>query len=116
MELERLTILREAELIDNEAFEKVQVIIEKIGREFSLDLNTETGQMFITHISMAIMRIKNNEDTTSIENSIYEDIKESEHFPKALKFADIIEEIIEYNVPKNEKEYLIINGCLLMEE
>ena len=114
--MERLDILLEAELIDHEAYEKVKKIVNKITAELSLDLNTETGQMFITHVSMAIMRIKNNEATTNVENDIYTEIQESENFENALKFAKIIEDIIEYEIPKNEKEYLVINGCLLMEQ
>ena len=116
METERLDILVEAELIDQETYEKVKKIVDEVSRKFSLDLSTETGQMFITHVSMAIMRIKNNEATTNVENTVFEEIKESENFENALKFAEIIENIIEYEIPKNEKEYLVINGCLLMEQ
>jgi transcriptional regulatory protein LevR len=116
MEMERLDILIEAELIDQEAYEKVKKIADEITKEFSLDLHTESGQMFITHISMAIMRIKNNEAATNVENAVYEEIKESENFEEALRFAKIIEEIVEYEIPKNEMEYLVINGCLLMEQ
>ena len=116
MEMERLDILVEAELIDQETYGKVKKIADEVSREFALDLNTESGQMFITHVSMAIMRIKNNEATTNVENAIFAEIKESENFDNALKFAEIIEEIIEYEIPRNEKEYLIINGCLLMEQ
>ncbi|MBP9477637.1 MAG: PRD domain-containing protein [Sebaldella sp.] len=115
METERLVILRDAEMIDNEAFEKTEKIIEVISKEFSLDLGSEIGQMFITHVSMAIMRIKNGDITSTVENVIFEEIKESENFENAQKFADIIADIIEHEIPKNEKEYLIINGCLLME-
>ena len=64
METERLVILRDAEMIDNEAFEKTEKIIEVISKEFSLDLGSEIGQMFITHVSMAIMRIKNGDIIT----------------------------------------------------
>ena len=116
MDMERLDILVEAELIDQETYEKVKKIVDEVSREFFLYLSTETGQMFITHVSMAIMRIKNNEATTNVENTIFEEIKESENFENALKFAEIIENIIEYEIPKNEKEYLVINGCLLMEQ
>ncbi len=116
MATERLVILKEAELIDNEAYEKTEKIIETVSREFSLDLESEIGQMFITHVSMAIMRIKNGDITSNVENEIYEEIKESKNFEKAQKFSDIIAEIIEHEIPKNEKEYLVINGCLLMEE
>lgn len=116
MEMERLDILAEAELIDQEAYDKVKKIISEVTEEFSLDLNTESGQMFITHVSMAIMRIKNNEATTNVENAVYEEVKESENFENALKFAEIIERIIEHDIPRNEKEYLVINGCLLMEQ
>ena len=116
METERLDILVEAELIDQETYEKVKKIVNEVSREFSLDLSTESGQMFITHVSMAIMRIKNDEAAADIENSVYEEIRESENFINALRFAEIIEEIIEYEIPKNEKEYLVINGCLLMEQ
>ena len=116
MESERLLILREAELIDQETFEKVSKIMKAVIDRFGLDLESENGQMFITHVSMAVMRIKNNEATVVMENEIFEEIKESIHYNDALKFSEIIEEIIEYNVPKHEKEYLIINGCLLMEK
>ena len=116
METERLDILVEAELIDQETYEKVKRIMNEVSEEFTLDLSTESGQMFITHVSMAIMRIKNNEATTDVENAIFEEIKESENFENALRFAEIIENIIEYEIPKNEKEYLVINGCLLMEQ
>ena len=113
METERLDILVEAELIDQETYEKVKRIMNEVSEEFTLDLSTESGQMFITHVSMAIMRIKNNEATTDVENAIFEEIKESENFENALRFA---ENIIEHEIPKNEKEYLVINGCLLMEQ
>ena len=116
METERLDILVEAELIDQETYEKVKRIMNEVSEEFTLDLSTESGQMFITHVSMAIMRIKNNEATTDVENTIFEEIKESENFENALRFAEIIENIIEHEIPKNEKEYLVINGCLLMEQ
>ena len=116
METERLDILVEAELIDQETYEKVKRIMNEVSEEFTLDLSTESGQMFITHVSMAIMRIKNGDITSNVENEIYEEIKESKNFEKAQKFSDIIAEIIEHEIPKNEKEYLVINGCLLMEE
>lgn len=115
MLIQRLDILKESQVIDEDAYSKTKKIIGKIIDEFLLDLDTEVGHMFVTHVSMAIMRIKNGEVSTTIENSVYEDIKESENFKSALKFADIVSEIIEYNVPKNEREYLVINACLLME-
>ena len=59
--------------------------------------------------------LKNGDITSTVENVIFEEIKESENFENAQKFADIIADIIEHEIPKNEKEYLIINGCLLME-
>ena len=101
METERLDILVEAELIDQETYEKVKRIMNEVSEEFTLDLSTESGQMFITHVSMAIMRIKNNEATTDVENAIFEEIKESENFENALRFAEIIENIIEHEIPKN---------------
>ena len=52
----------------------------------------------------------------SMISAIFEEIKESENFENALRFAEIIENIIEHEIPKNEKEYLVINGCLLMEQ
>lgn len=117
MELEfRLKILKDSNQISEDTYENVIKIISIIRQNYNIDISEENGGMFITHIAIALERIKINEsvEANNIDEDIYEEILKNEHFEKCKAITNEIQEEININIPEGEERFIIMHLCTMI--
>lgn len=114
MELDmRLDILKQANQIDEDIHSKLKAVIEMINKKYGIKLNEENGAMLITHLSIALMRIKNKKLVDNADEGIFNEIKCSEFFNISNEVIQDIENIIHMEIPKCEKNFIAMHLCTL---
>lgn len=112
---QRLEILRDSETIDRKTYDTMVEVIKMFKKEYGITLTEENGAMLITHLSMAIMRIKKGAPVDKMNLDVYNEIMESEYFEKSKKMYESLEKVLEMEMPEDEKKYMIVNMCLLLD-
>ena len=93
-------------------------IINVFKNKYNIVLTEENGSILITHLAMALVRIKNNQDIkdiNKIDNSVYEEVIESEYFQTANNIYKDLEYISRVSIPENEKKYILVNICVILD-
>jgi transcriptional regulatory protein LevR len=117
MELDiRLQILKDAGQISEEVFESLKTVIKMFKDNWDIALTEENGAMLITHLSVAMKRIKEGQVIEGIDSEIYEQIESNENFSKSKQiFQDIIKSA-NIEIPKNEETFIMMHLCTLLQE
>jgi transcriptional regulatory protein LevR len=117
MELDdRLIILRDAKQIDEDIYSKILKIISMVKDEWSIELKEENGAMLITHLCIALQRIKNKNVVEKIDEDIYEEIKKNIYYEKGRQLLRDMEDEIGFLIPDCEKNFIIMHLCVLFEK
>ncbi|QQO10910.1 PRD domain-containing protein [Breznakiella homolactica] len=117
MELDtRLELLLSSGTISEEVVETVRKVIQRMNHHWKIPLTEENGSRLITHLSVALMRLKRHENIRAMEPGTYEEFKNTPVFPKAQEIADDIIAFTGIEIPESEREYLNANVCLILED
>ncbi|MBU3145821.1 PRD domain-containing protein [Clostridium sp. CF012] len=117
MELDiRLGILKDAGQIDEDVYRNVIKVISIFRDRWSIDLKEENGAMLITHLSIALQRVKNNCPVEKIDEEIYEEVKQNQYFQTSEKALRSIKSEMNMDIPESEKSFLIMHLCALFEK
>lgn len=111
----RLELLKKANQIDEEVFIAMAGVIDLFKNNWNVELTEENGQMMITHLSMALMRVKKSLPVNEIDEEVYADVKESEFFIQAREILEDMMEILPVKLPESEKKYMLVNNTLILE-
>ncbi|TDT61329.1 PRD domain-containing protein [Fonticella tunisiensis] len=111
----RLQILKDADQISLENYDAIIKVIEIFERELNIKLTEENGAMFITHLAIAFERIKKGEMVEDINDTIYEEIKNSSRFTSSEKFLELLEKELNIEIPESEKTFIMMHLCVLFE-
>ncbi|TXJ14283.1 PRD domain-containing protein [Brachyspira aalborgi] len=112
---DRLEILENSSVIDSDIKVSMLKIISVFKDKYKIILTEENGSMLITHISMALVRIRSNQDIKEIDNSAYEEVIDSEYFQEANNIYKDLENILNIPIPEYEKKYILVNICVILE-
>lgn len=117
MELDtRLGILKDAGQIDDEVYKNVIKAISILHKSWGIELKEENGAMLITHLCIALQRIKDKCPVEEIDEELYKDIKIDKYFKTCEKaFIDIKSEI-NMDIPESEKSFLMMHLCVLFDK
>ena len=112
----RLGILKEAGVINNEIYEKLTLLIKYLGEKWEIHLTESNGGMFITHLSMALKRIEENENVSNIDERVFQEVLKSEKFEEIQEiYNDIEKNVFIEKLPEEEKKYILVNLLLIKE-
>lgn len=112
----RLIILRDSGQIDEEIYDKTLSIISLFKHKWNIGLTEENGAMLITHLCIALQRVKNNCPAEKNDEELYKEVKLNQHFEICEKaFNDIMEEI-NMDITESEKSFLMMHLCVLFEK
>lgn len=111
----RLQILRDAGQLSEESYEGILRVIEMFQRNLNIKLTEENGAMLITHLAVAVERIKKNETVEGIDASLYEEIKNSSRFKDAASTVKLLEGELGIEIPGKEETFIIMHLCVLFE-
>lgn len=111
----RVDILNGAGAICDKTKEVMYGVINMFQEKHNIVLTEENGAMMVTHLSMAIMRVRNNDPVKAIDEGVYSETLESEHFEKAQIIYGDLAEVLDVQLPEDEKKYMLVNICVILE-
>jgi transcriptional antiterminator len=112
---ERLGILRAGEVISPEVEALVRRVISRFRDHWDIVLTEESGGRMVTHLAMALMRIRRKEKIAAPEADLLEEFRDLSVFPQS---KEIVEDLISWTpmeLPEAEKNYMIVNVCLILD-
>ena len=103
----RLSILRQAGMLSDEDYQKVQDVIRYFQEKYDLTLTEENASSMITHLCAALGRIQRGEPVEPLDEPT---------FPKALEATQEIVRDTLPGLPENEQKFLTMHiGVLLAQ-
>jgi len=112
----RLGILKDAGQIDEDIYEKIIKIISLFQDSFNIELNEENGAMLITHLCIALQRVKNNCPAEQIDEELYEGVRLNQYFETCEKVFSDIKRETNMDIPESEKSFVMMHLCVLFEK
>jgi transcriptional regulatory protein LevR len=112
---ERLNILVSGNVITQDAARSVRRVIDRFSSGWQIELTEENGGRMVTHLAMALMRIKQNKEIRAPEEDHFDEFKSSEYFSRSVEIVDDICRWTPLELPEAERQYLIINICLILD-
>ena len=113
---ERLEILRSGNVISSGVEDRVKKAISRLKDRWQLILTEENGGRMVTHLAMALMRIERGEEISSPENDILEEFRELDIYKASVEIVNDLIAWAPMDLPKAEKDYMIVNICLLLDK
>jgi len=114
--IKRLEILVEGEQLEAELKEKIEILLKKFESDFELELKNENAAMLVTHLPMALMRIKRGEEVEDLDEMILLELKKENFYSDCMDFIDHIETKTKIEIPAGEKNYLALHFCNLIKQ
>ena len=112
----RLGLLKEAGVINERIYDKLSLLIKYLDEKWKISLTESNGGMFITHLSMALKRIEENEKVSNIDERVFQEVLKSEKLEEIQEiYNDIEKNVFIEKLPEEEKKYILVNLLLIKE-
>ena len=112
----RLGLLKEAGVINERIYDKLSLLIKYLDEKWKISLTESNGGMLITHLSMALKRIEENENVSSIDEGVFQEVLKSEKMEEIKEiYNDIEKNVFIEKLPEEEKKYILVNLLLIKE-
>lgn len=112
----RLGILKEVGVINEGIYDKLTLLIKYLDEKWKISLTESNGGMFITHLSMALKRIEENEKVSNIDERVFQEVLKSEKLEEIKEiYNDIEKNVFIEKLPEEEKKYILVNLLLIKE-
>lgn len=112
----RLILLEKAGEIDSSISDVVIDFSNQIERDYSVKITEDNGSMLITHLAMALSRIKKGEEIENIDEEVFREVKASKIYTELSGYYKMIEEKLGINIPNVEKDYIALHICTLLNK
>lgn len=110
---EKLTILRENNVINDSVYDYAQEVL-KFMKAQNIISNEDEADTFITHLAMATARQYTEETINSVDQMINEQIKVDQKYDEALNYWNKITELAPVSFRENEAEYFHLHLVTLL--
>jgi len=111
--IQRLRLLRDSGVISDDIETVLELVLAWLSNR-GVPVDSENGQMFITHLAMAVRRAKTAETVLGLPEEILRQAEESPHYPVAREFISFLDSL-EVSLPDSEKGYVTVHICSLLE-
>jgi transcriptional regulatory protein LevR len=116
MELDmRLDLLQNSGTIDREARVVIDGMIRRFKERWGIVLTEENGSRLVTHFSMALMRVKRCEEISVMDRDSIDEFYTCACIDRAREISGDILEYLGQDIPETEREFMLINICLLLD-
>lgn len=112
---QRLMILHENSVIDQDVYHTCLKIHEGLMSENSLT-DVDAYSVAMTHLAMAMQRIKQDNITGMMDSSILEQIQEDDLFDKVKEFTDLVLENVAVVFPESEIQFLWLHFLTVLKQ
>ncbi|AOT70363.1 PRD domain-containing protein [Geosporobacter ferrireducens] len=113
---QRLDILEESDQISPEIKIAVIDFAQEFEKKYALILTEENGSMLITHLAIALTRIKNGEEINAIDELVLDEVKQSKLYDELPKFYKRLEEQLSIKIPDSEKGFIAAHACTILSK
>ena len=113
---ERLKILVSGKVVSEDVDRTVRRVIERLRTRWEIALNEENGGRMVTHLAMALMRIRQKKEVNPLEDDHFDEFRSSEYFSRSVDICVDICGWTPLELPDAERQYLIINICLILDD
>jgi transcriptional regulatory protein LevR len=113
--MERLQVLKTAGQIDEANYQLMGKIINSLGDKWEISLDEEAAAMLITHLAIALERVRKNGEIVPLDNALCEEVKRSVFADRGQQMIHEWEELLGRGFPEEEKGYLMLHACTLLE-
>lgn len=110
----RLTILHDAGQIGQETYRQIQDAIIWLAEKRMMALTEDNGAMFVTHMAVALERMRKGEAVAPLDESLLAEVAKSEHFTDAQAIAAELEKLWAVNFSNSELGYIWLHLCTLV--
>lgn len=111
---EKLDILKESEVISEEAFHYSHKVLNRLMQKGIIQ-ETDEADALITHLAMATTRQGSDEVVDSVDESVLKEIKESDYYDEAVKIWNELKEIAPTDFATNEDGYFHLHLVTLLQ-
>lgn len=113
--LERLKILSDNNVIDTDIYDTSVILHNSIMTEKGF-VETEAYTVAMTHLAMAMHRVKNGEVVAEMDEAIVSDLKSQPCFKEVETVIHDIVSQFEFEVPLSEMQYLWLHFLNIYSE
>lgn len=106
---ERLNLLKESGQIDKSTVQNLHDFIKIIEDRLNVKITEENGSMFVTHMAMAITRIKAGEEITPLEDSLLEELESTPVYHEIPILISKFEKESGIIIPQSEYGYISLH-------
>ncbi len=110
----RLNLLVDAGEIDDTIRCSVVEFVKSIEDKYSLKITEENGSMLVSHLAMALGRIKRGEEIQTMDEELFAEVKETKTYKELDMFYDTLEENLNIKIPQAEKDFIALHLCTLI--
>lgn len=112
----RLELIEKSGEIDFSIRKAVIDFIKNIEKKYSIEVKEENGSMLVTHLAMALSRIKKGEEIESIDEEIFQEVKTMKIYSELPEYYKLLEEQLDIFIPQSEKDYIALHVCTLIKK
>ncbi|WP_352404390.1 PRD domain-containing protein [Sporanaerobacter acetigenes] len=112
----RLDLLEGAGEIDSSIKESVVNFVKTIEDKYFIKVTEENGSMLVTHLAMALSRIKKGKKIESINEELFEEVRKTKTYNELPEYYKKIEDELNIIIPKEEKNYIALHVCTLIDK
>lgn len=108
---DRIEILRSAAVIQDSVAEYVNHVIDQLE---PFHYEESKMEMFTTHLAMAVQRILTNGEVDTLDDAIWDDVKQSSSFKEAQDLFAELKKDAPVEIPESEEKFLLMHLCNLL--
>lgn len=105
----RLQILHDAQVINQEVYQGMLAVLDRLEQHWQLPLGHAQGEMMITHMANAMMRAQRGEPIPAIDAGVLAEVHASEDYARVLAMHHDLLSLFSFAVPDYEQGYLLAN-------
>lgn len=109
---ERLKILQESGVISGDVGAIMRSVLCWLS-DRKIEMDGDNGQMFLTHLAMAIQRAAAEESVEALPGELLRQVEQSAHFSFAQEFLSFLDSL-GVKLPESERGYVVLHVCSLL--
>ncbi len=115
MLLFRLNLLVDAEEIDAFIRDVLIAFVKTVEARYSLRVTEENGAMLVSHLAMALGRIRRGEQLEPVDDDIFAEVREMPIYKELPALYRPLEKDLQITLPQVERDYLALHLGALLE-
>ena len=112
---EKLTILKENNVINETVYDYTQEVLKYLKKQ-GVITNEDQADVLVTHLAMATARQYTDEKVNSVDQFVYDEIKANPKYEQASYHWEAISALAPITFRENEAEYFYLHLVTLLNK